>query len=386
MRFSVIQLLMALWVLWRLVAPMRAGRGVKAVLGGLVVAAALFSSVTTLFFGGLLSPELPRAVLVAGNFGEGIVLFLAGLTLLREAVILGTVLAGRSGERMHDAVQKDRRVVLTLGVAGAGLAATAVAGGVGVPEVRRHVARIPDLPEALEGFEFVQLSDVHCSALLTEPWTEELVRRVNALDPALVLMTGDFVDGTVERRERDIAPLAHLRAKYGVWGCEGNHEHYGDHDAWIRKIRSLGIRLLMNGHAVIEVGTPRGRGRICLAGVCDPMAEHFGREMPDVRRAFEGAPAPGAALRILLAHQPKYFPDYRREAPFALQLSGHTHGGQIIGMDRAVGIMNATYVRGFYSDPSGALLYVHPGSGLWNGFPFRLGVPSEIALIRLERA
>ena len=79
------------------------------------------------------------------------------------------------------------------------------------------------------------------------------------------------------------------------------------------------------------------------------------------------------------------FPRYRANEEFALQLSGHTHGGQIIGMDRAVAIMNGTYVRGFYRSPEGTLLYVHPGSGLWNGFPIRVGVPSEIAVIRLER-
>lgn len=386
MRFSVIQLAMAVWVLWRLIAPMRARSGTKIALGGLVMASALFSTVTTLFFGGLLSPELPSPVLVVGNFAEAVVLFLAALTFCREAVILITVLAGRSGERAHDAVQKDRRAVLAIGAASVGLAAAGVAEGVGVPEVRRHVAKIPNLPDALEGFEFVQLSDIHCSALLTEPWTAALVERVNALNPALVLITGDFVDGTVERRERDVAPLANLRATYGVWGCEGNHEQYGDHDAWIRKIESLGVKLLMNAHAVIDVKTPKGEGKLCLVGLCDPMAERFGREMPDVKKAFRDAPEPEAALRILMAHQPKYFPDYRRIEPFALQLSGHTHGGQIYGMDQMVAIMNNTYLRGFYSEPDGTQLYVHPGSGLWNGFPIRLGIPSEIALIRLERA
>ena len=386
MRFSLVQLAMAVWVLWRLVMPMRARVGAKLALGGLVVASALFSTVTTLFFGGLLSPELPSFVLVIGNFAEAVVLFLAVLTLCREAVILFTVLAGRSGERAHDIVQKDRRAVLAIGAASVGLAAAGVAEGVSVPEVRRHVAKIPNLPEALEGFEFVQLSDLHCSALLTEPWSAALVERVNALNPALILITGDFVDGTVERRERDVAPLAMLRATYGVWGCEGNHEQYGDHDAWIRKIESLGIKLLMNAHAVLDVETSRGKGKICLAGLCDPMAERFGREMPDVEKAFRGAPDPEVALRILMAHQPKYFPDYRKLAPFALQLSGHTHGGQIYGMDRMVAIMNNTYLRGFYSEADGTQLYVHPGSGLWNGFPIRFGVPSEIALIRLERA
>ena len=114
------------------------------------------------------------------------------------------------------------------------------------------------------------------------------------------------------------------------------------------------------------------------------MAEHFGREMPDVVKAFAGAPEPQEALRILMAHQPKFFPKYREKAPFDLQLSGHTHGGQIWGMDEAVAIINGGFVRGFYRR-LGSLMYVHPGTGLWNGLPIRLGAPSEIALIRLTR-
>jgi len=85
-----------------------------------------------------------------------------------------------------------------------------------------------------------------------------------------------------------------------------------------------------------------------------------------------------------MAHQPKFFPKYCAQASFALQLSGHTHGGQIWGMDEAVAIINGGFVRGFYRR-SGALMYVHPGTGLWNGFPIRLGAASEIALIRLTR-
>ena len=211
------------------------------------------------------------------------------------------------------------------------------------------------------------------------------MERVSALRPKLILITGDFVDGTVERRERDVAPFADLRAEYGVWGCEGNHEHYGDYEAWMRKIEALGIRVLRNAHTVLDVKNPEGKSaQLCLAGLCDPMAARFGREMPNLEKTFAGAPASREALRILMAHQPKFFPKYCAQASFALQLSGHTHGGQIWGMDEAVAIINGGFVRGFYRR-SGALMYVHPGTGLWTGFPMRLGAASEIALIRLTR-
>ncbi len=383
MRFAIFHWILCVWVLWRFVLPLDVGRAAKAAIAAFTVLCASFSTITVFFFGGLVSPELPRWAIIAGNFVEACLLFLAGLTLLREAVILAAVLAGRRGARMHQAVQKDRRTALGLAAASAGLAAAGLYGGVKLPEVREHAAYIPNLPAALEGFSFVQLSDLHCSALLTARHTEAVVERINALQPSLVLITGDIVDGVVERRLADVAPLAKLRAPLGVFGCDGNHEHYGPYSDWKLEFARLGIRMLRNEHAILEVERPAGRAKICLAGVCDPMAARFGRELPDVKKAFAGAPAPEAALRILMAHQPKPFDRYRAEAPFALQLSGHTHGGQLVFMDRFVGIMNGTYVRGFYQAPEGPLLYVHPGSGLWNGFPLRLGVPSEIALIRL---
>lgn len=190
---------------------------------------------------------------------------------------------------MHYVVQKDRRTALGIAAAAAGLAAAGVSEGVSAPEVRRHTAEIENLPPALEGFEFVQLSDFHASALLTEPWSRAVVERVNALRPKLILITGDFVDGTVERRERDVAPFADLRAEYGVWGCEGNHEHYGDYEAWMRKIEALGIRVLRNAHTVLEVKNPEGKSaQLCLAGLCDPMAARFGREMPNLEKPLPG--------------------------------------------------------------------------------------------------
>ncbi|MDO5530872.1 metallophosphoesterase [Sutterella sp.] len=387
MRFSLFHFIMAAWVLWRFVLPLDVPRNVKRALAALTLFCAFFSTFSTLFGGGLVSPELPRWLLIAGNYGEGVLLFLCALTLLREAVIFFSVLAGRSGEKVHDAVQKSRRTAIGMGLASAALALYGENRGIEVPEVRRHVIPVKDLPEALEGFEIVQLSDTHCSAMMYEPWTRAMVERINALNPELVVITGDFVDGMVERRERDVAPFAELRARSGVWGCEGNHEHYGDYDAWIAKLKSLGIRLLQNEHAVVDV---RGKGgapaQIVLGGVRDPMAQRFGRILPDARATFEGAPAADEVPRILLAHQPGYFKQYLAETDFALQLSGHTHGGQILGMDLLVGLMNRTYVRGLYEGPRGARLYVHPGSGLWNGFPMRVGVPSEIALLELRRA
>lgn len=391
MRFALFYWILAVLVLWRFVWPLSVGRRIKWALSAIVLAVAVQSAVVSTCFGGLLAPEIPRPFFLWKAACEALLLALAAFVLLREVVIFFSVLAGRSGEKVHAAVQRDKRSAILMGVASAGLGLVGLNNAVSVPEVRRRTAYIPNLPAALEGFEFVQLSDIHCSALLTEPYAQALVERVNALRPKLVLITGDLVDGAVPLREKDIAPLAKLRAELGVWGCDGNHEHYGDYDAWQAVFKRLGISMLHNEHVVLNVpAAGGGTAPLVLAGVCDPHGPRFGREGPDSVKTFAGAPERSAAPRILLAHQPKMFPRYRANADFDLMLAGHTHGGQIIGMDEMIAVMNGGYSRGFYrTDPKklpgrDALLYVHPGSGLWAGFAMRLGVPPEIALIKLS--
>lgn len=392
MRFAVVYCIFAVIVLWRFVWPLEISRRLKWVLAALVVAVAAQTAVLTVCFGGLLAPNLPRPLFLWKAGCEAILLAFACVTLAREAVIFFSVLAGRSGERVHRAVQRDKRAAILLGAASAGLGLVGLNNAVSVPDVRRRTAYIPNLPPALEGFEFVQLSDIHCSALLTEPYAQALVERVNALKPKLVLLTGDLVDGTVRLRRKDINPLGGLKADFGVWGCDGNHEHYGDYEGWQAVFKALGIRMLHNEHVVLQIPSADGSGTapLVLAGICDPHGPRFGREGPDAAKTFAGAPDPKAATRILMAHQPKMFPRYRANADFDLMLSGHTHGGQIIGLDDALAVMNGGYKRGFYrTDPEklpgrDALLYVHPGSGLWAGFAIRLGVPAEIALIKLS--
>ena len=344
MRFAIFHAVCALWVLWRFWLPMNAPRVVK--VAGFVVTLliAAFPAVTATFFGGLVSPELPAWVLAAGNGCVFALTVLAGLTLLREVVIFLSVLAGRSGERMHRFVQKDRRVAIGMTAAAVGISAF----------------------------------DLHASALLRAPHMKDLVARVNSLSPDLVVITGDLVDGEVDVRSEDVAPLAELRARHGVIAVEGNHEHYLDYEGWMKKIPSLGIRLLRNEWRAVE----HNGATLVVGGVTDPWARRFGRELPDPIKAFAGAPEKGP--RILLSHQPKHARKYDEAVRFDLQLSGHTHGGQLFALTELVAILNAAFVRGWYALKH-ARLYVHSGSGVWNGFPVRVGVPSEIAVFTLSR-
>ena len=378
MRFAIFHAVCALWVLWRFWLPMNAPRVVK--VAGFVVTLliAAFPAVTATFFGGLVSPELPAWVLAAGNGCVFALTVLAGLTLLREVVIFLSVLAGRSGERMHRFVQKDRRVAIGMTAAAVGISAFGLRQGLRVPCVKEMTVPIEDLPAGLEGMRIVQLSDLHASALLRAPHMKDLVARVNSLSPDLVVITGDLVDGEVDVRSEDVAPLAELRARHGVIAVEGNHEHYLDYEGWMKKIPSLGIRLLRNEWRAVE----HNGATLVVGGVTDPWARRFGRELPDPIKAFAGAPEKGP--RILLSHQPKHARKYDEAVRFDLQLSGHTHGGQLFALTELVAILNAAFVRGWYALKH-ARLYVHSGSGVWNGFPVRVGVPSEIAVFTLSR-
>ena len=177
-------------------------------------------------------------------------------------------------------------------------------------------------------------------------------------------------------RRQDIEPLRDLRASDGVYAIPGNHEYFFDYAAWMQHLRGIGLRMLQNAHAVID----RDGAKLLLAGVTDLSAPSVGEAGPDVAAALSGAPTDVPV--ILLDHQPRAA---RRAAArgVALQLSGHTHGGMIRGMDRLVARANGGFVSGRY-DVDGMTLYVSNGTGLWPGFAVRLGRPSELTRITLR--
>lgn len=390
MRFSIFFTVLSCWIIWRFILPMKISRTAKVSASVVLLGISWISGATHFMDGGLLSPEYPRILQIAARTLEGAVLFFAAGIILRDAVIFLCAMAGRRADKAREFLWRDRRTAICLAASSAALAALGVHEGIRIPRIKERELCSPDLPEALDGFRFVHLSDTHASKLLDSVHCEALVEAVNSIKADAVFLTGDMVDGTKALyRRRDVAPLAGLKAPKGVWMCEGNHEHYGPYEDWVKELGSLGdLKWLRNSSTVIEVEKNGRTAQLVLGGVCDPMARRFGREAPDPVKTFEGRSSSRDpnAWRILLAHQPRYFDDYRDAEEFNLQLSGHTHGGQIIGMDQGVAIMNRGFSRGFYKRPDGTILYVHPGSGIWNGFPMRVAVQSEIAVFTLRRA
>jgi len=220
--------------------------------------------------------------------------------------------------------------------------------------------------------KIVQLTDIHVGPTIGRTFMDDLVRKTNALEPDVIAITGDLVDGSVAELAEHVAPLAGLRARHGVYFCTGNHEYYSGADDWIAHLGTLGIDVLRNEHRVIE----HEGARLAIAGVHDWTSGQFGHAT-DVSAALDGKDADVPV--VLLAHQPKHI-DEAADHGVALQLSGHTHGGQIFPFNYLVGL-DQPYVKGLH-DHRGTQLYVSSGTGYW-GPPMRLAVPAEITELTL---
>lgn len=242
------------------------------------------------------------------------------------------------------------------------------------PRIRRVSIPIADLPEELDGYRIVQWSDVHVGPTIRRPFLEMLVERTNALDADAVVITGDFVDGPMNDLRDEVEPVRELRARDGVFYVTGNHEYYWRASEWIPVLQSMGMDFLKNEHRVIR----HGDARIVIAGVTDPAGRDTHKPDPD--RALAGGPAD--AIKVLLSHRPQTAKDASRLGAH-LQLSGHTHGGQLFPFNLVIRKFQPV-VAGLHRE-GGMWLYVNRGTGYW-GPPSRLAVGGEITVLELRRS
>jgi hypothetical protein len=249
--------------------------------------------------------------------------------------------------------------------------------GLARPSLKRVEIALPRWPEAADGFRILQISDIHIGPILGRDFAEWLAAQVNAREPDLIAITGDLVDGSASRMADEVSPFAALDAPHGVYFVTGNHDHYSGADPWSQVVKRLGIRVLRNERTTLMLGGEP----VELAGVDD----HRGGMLPDsggedLPRALADID-PGRPL-ILLAHDPSTF---KRASAMGvdLQLSGHTHGGQIWPFNYMVRLA-IPWVAGLHRR-DGATLYVSRGTGFW-GPPMRLRAPAEITELVLRRA
>jgi uncharacterized protein len=263
-------------------------------------------------------------------------------------------------------------------VAGSALVASLFAIGLALrPSLRAVELPVTGLPAALDGFRIVQLSDIHIGPLLDRRFAAALVARVNALGADLVAITGDLVDGHVERLASEVRPLAGLESRHGTFFVSGNHDYFSRIDPWLEVVRDFGWRVLRNERVTIR----HGEASFDVAGVDDRFARQYGNgHGEDIAAALDGRDV--TLPVVLLAHNPNVF-DEAVELGVDVQLSGHTHGGQIWPFAYLVRL-HTPYVAGvFRRGPS--TLYVSRGTGFW-GPPMRLFHRAEITEITLRAA
>ena len=311
---------------------------------------------------------------------------LVGLTFVAvlavDVALLIVRLARKVAKRPAPAVSHSRRTFLARLTGGTALAvgSTSMARGMATARGNHEIVDVEitldKLPPELDGFTIVQLSDLHVGLTIDRAFVQRVVDRTNALSPDLVALTGDLVDGKVEDLRDDFAPLGGLRAKHGVFAVTGNHEYYSGVDPWIAELSRLGARYLRNER--VTIAAEHGGG-FELAGVDDWGASGYRGHGEDLGRATSGRDISRAL--VLLAHQPRQVHRASKHG-VDLQLSGHTHGGQIWPWHYIVKLQQGGLLVGRYQI-GGTQLYVTRGCGYW-GPPVRLLAPLEITRVILR--
>lgn len=368
---------LAILVLVHLYIGLRLLPGMNASLLGMFLGIILLSISAVLVRIGLVAPSLRRSrwsgpLSWAGLLAMGFFSSLLVLTFVRDVLLLILALAGVASP----AIAFDSAVAVPL----LALAVTAI-GFINARRLARVVkvdVPIAGLPRELDGYAIAQISDIHVGPTIKRAYLNAIVNKVNSLKADAIAVTGDLVDGSVQRLAMHTQPLERLAAPDGVFFVTGNHEYYSGAEQWIAEVRRLGLRVLLNEHVIRR----RGEAAVMIAGVTDYTAQHFNPlHKSDPQLAAAGAPD-DVAVKVLLAHQPRSAPA-AAEAGFDLQLSGHTHGGQFFPWNLFVPLQQP-FVAGLNRVRS-LWVYTSRGTGYW-GPPKRFGAPSEITLVRLVPA
>ncbi|MFE0962128.1 metallophosphoesterase [Streptomyces fungicidicus] len=320
-------------------------------------------------------PAAPEPIAAGQGAGRGP----SGATAVGSAGTAGTAGqepadgGGASGPPSALAVPS-RRLFVSRVVGGAAAAAAVGTVGYGTygvlrgPRVKRVTVPLAKLPRAAHGYRIAVVSDIHLGPVLGRGFAQKVVDTINSTQPDLIAVVGDLVDGSVKDLGPAAAPLAQLRARHGSFFVTGNHEYFSGAEQWVDEVRRLGINPLENARTELP--------HFDLAGVNDVAGESEGQG-PDYAKALGDRDR--ARGCVLLAHQPVQIHD-AVDHGVDLQLSGHTHGGQLFPGNLVAGLANPT-LEGLdrYGDTQ---LYVSRGAGAW-GPPTRVGAPSDITVIEL---
>ena len=275
---------------------------------------------------------------------------------------------GREGRRRLNRVASPLVAAVAVGVTAYGAVEAAS------PSVTRSEVASAELPPQLDGLRVALVTDIHAGAVRSAAFTREVVDLVNAEQPDVVVIAGDLVDGPAERYSPEIAPLADLEAPLGVFATTGNHEMYADTVDWVQAFEDVGLDVLRNESVVLT----RDGASITLAGVDDATGD--GPFAPDYDAALAAVDPTGFTL--FAAHQPLQAFDVEGRG-VDLQVSGHTHGGQMWPINHLVPLQQPTLDG--TATVAGTTVVTSRGAGAW-GPAIRVAAPPEVPIITLRRS
>ncbi len=381
------------------VLPLRMSWRSKSLIALITIVAPCKSYLHLLVGGDAFDPNIPYNLSFVFDIARTTVIFLALLTLVRLVinVLYRIVHLKWSLDLLPTSSIFHAQLMMLLSFA---LACYGTSCAYGTPELKRYDFTLERLDPRLEGMKIVMLSDIHISAPTDANVIYQLVNDVNALKPDLILLPGDLMDGSLNKRRPISNLLFDLKAKFGVFISTGNHEYYSGYEEWRHYFEQGGFISLDN--KVVALKDDQGKTLLNLGGITDPRAERYNLPTPDVRGVTTALD--DSAPSIILSHRPQYALDFalaasqinaervaqskEQKTDFVpkqvdLVLSGHTHGGLAYGLRKLVANANGGFVSGHYRVDKTDLV-VGNGTMVWMGFPLRLGVPGQIVELTLH--
>ncbi len=361
---------------WRLVTPLDFSLLLPGILWGLLLVSAWLvpSALIGMRFP---HPRWNQAIAWGGFISMGWVSSLFVLALLRDAVLLLLWLMQQISIVLPAPDQVSQSSALAVWVASVLITLVGFLNARRSPAIREVEVPIRDLPPALAGFTIAQISDIHVGPTIKKSYLQAIVDKVNQVQADMVALTGDLVDGRLPWLQEQVEPLRDLRSRHGTFFVTGNHEYYSGADDWITHLQTLGLRVLLNSHTVLQ----HEGDALIVAGVADYSAHLFDANHRSDPQAAVAAAPDHITTRILLAHQPRSIFS-AVDAGYSLQLSGHTHGGQFLPWNWFVPLQQP-FTAGLHWHET-LWIYISRGTGYW-GPPKRFGAPAEITRLTLVR-
>lgn len=384
---TILATVIAIYVIVRAVFPLSTHWSNKLALSLITAAAAYKFHLFYLLEGrNFFTPNLPAELVWSGCWLFCAVFAFALLLLtadtLRLPLYLLLRLTGHKPRRRRWR-RHNNRINLILLLTALGVTAWGTWCGIKAPVIHTINLPIANMPSDAAPIRLVQLTDLHADSTKGADFYQDIVCRTNELQPDIIVITGDFADGSVRDCGAALSPLRELNAPMGVYAVTGNHDYFWGTAGWLGYLKALGVKFIDGRSENVSVALEGGvRKELCLIGLHDPMVRRTGIKAPTISEIAAPRGENGRTYPVvLLAHQPRVA-DTAAGYDIDLQLSGHTHGGQFPGLQQLVARFNNGYACGLYQ-VGRMQLYVSPGTSLWTPICLRLGVPSEITVINL---